>query len=135
MARERKPPNAAIAAFAFAVLYVGISLFTELPVLWSRPIALPAAQQTAVRTGQIVGVLIECAVIAGLGFAIFNERVWAAWWLFALAVMEIILVLARRDFIDGVLPLILACLALWAADSLRVRKHMMSIQNRGHKES
>jgi hypothetical protein len=129
MAGEAKSPNAPMAVFVFSLVYVGFSLLTELPILWSRPIPLAAAQQSAVRTGQIIGVLIECAVIAALGFAVLNKRVWAAWWLVVLAVAELILVLARRDFVNALLPLILGSLSFWAANSLRGRRGAISAEN------
>ena len=118
MVSEGKPPTAAIAAFAFALLYVGFSLLTQLPILLSRPV--PTAQQTAARAGAIVGVVIECVVIAALGFGILKKRVWAAWSLLAIAVIELLLSLLRQDIGNAILPLILLSLALWAATSLRV---------------
>jgi len=121
MANEGRPPTVAIAAFAFALLYVGFVLLMQLPILVSRPIPPAAEQERAVRTGAIVGVTIECVAITALGFGILKKRVWAAWVLFVLAAMEIMLALARQDFINGVLPLILGSLALWAAYSLRAQ--------------
>jgi hypothetical protein len=123
MISQNKTPSAAIAAFVFTLLYVGIVLSTQLPVLLSRPIPPGAKREAAVRTGAIVGVVIECAGITALGFGILKKRVWAAWLLFALAVMEIMVGLARQNIINTVLPLILGSLALWAANSLRAQMH------------
>jgi hypothetical protein len=121
MISQSKTPSAAIAAFVFTLLYVGISLSTQLPVLLSRPIPPSAEREAAVRTGAIVGVMIECAGITALGFGILRKRVWAAWLLFALAIMELMFSLVRQNIINTVLPLILGSLALWAANSLRAQ--------------
>jgi len=117
----KPPPAAAIAVFAFALLYVGLSLFTELPILLSRPAPPITEPQEAARIGAIVGVIAECAGITVLGFAILKKRAWAAWLLFVLAVIEIVLRLARQNIINAFLPLILGSLALWAASSLRTQ--------------
>jgi hypothetical protein len=123
MISQNKTPSAAIAAFGFTLLYVGIALSTQLPVLLSRPIPPGSEREAAARTGAIVGIIIECAGIMALGFGILKKRVWAAWLLFALAIMEIMFVLVRQNFINAPLPLILGSLALWAAASLRAQAH------------
>jgi len=121
MVNEGKPPAAAIAVFAFALLYVGVALVTQLPTLLSRPLLPIAEREAAARTGAIAGVITECAAIAALGFAILKKRVWAAWLLFVIAVIEIMFTLAQQQIINAVLPLILGSLALWAAGSLRTQ--------------
>lgn len=120
MVNEGKPPATAIAAFAFALLYVGVALLTQLPILLSRPLPSATEREAAARTGAIVGVIIECTAITGLGFAILKRRTWAAWLLFVLAAIEIMLTLARQSISNAVLPLILGSLALWAGRSLRL---------------
>src|SRR5215472_11787863 len=119
MISENKPPSAAIAAFVFTLLYVAIALSIQLPALLSRHIPPAAKREAAARTGAIVGVVIECAGITALGFGILKKKVWAAWLLLALAVMELIVGLARQNIVNTVLPLILGSLAWWAANSLR----------------
>jgi hypothetical protein len=119
MIGQGKRAPAAVAAFAFALLYVGFVLLTQLPFLLSRPIPAGAERDAAVRTGAILGLMIECAAIAALGLGILKRKVWAAWSLFVLAVVEIMLTLVQRDLRGLLLPLILGSLALWAANSLR----------------
>jgi hypothetical protein len=119
MVNEGKPPAAAIAAFAFALLYVGVALLTQLPFLLSRQVPPVTGRAAAVRTGALVGVIVECAAIAALGFATLKKRTWAAWLLVVLATVEIVLTLARQSIINAVLPLMLGSLAWWAARSLR----------------
>ena len=121
MVSENKTPSAAIAAFVFTLLYVGIALSIQLPVLLSRHIPPASEREAAARTGAIVGVVIECAGITALGFGILKKKVWAAWLLLALAVMELMVGLARQNIVNTVLPLILGSLAVWAAYSLRTQ--------------
>jgi hypothetical protein len=115
MASHGKTPTVATAAFAFALVYVGFSVLRQLPILLSWP-------KAAATTGAIVGLLVECAAIAALGFGIFKKRVWAAWPLFVLGAVELMVALVHRDIIDAILPLILGSLALWAGFELRAKR-------------
>lgn len=123
MPGQGKRAPAAVAAFAFALIYVGFILLTQLPFLLSRPIPTGAEREAAARTGAILGVMIECAVIAALGLGILQKKVWAAWSLFVLALVEMMLTLVQRNLSGLLLPLILGSLALWAAISLRRITH------------
>jgi hypothetical protein len=116
-----KPPTAAIAAFGFALLYAGFTLFVQLPILLSHPASPLAEQQAAARIGAIIGVVIECAAIVALGFGILKKKVWAAWSLFALAVLEVMVNLVQRNISNAVLPLILLALVVWTVNSLRAQ--------------
>jgi hypothetical protein len=120
MVSDGKAPAATIAAFAFALLYVGFILLVQLPVLVSRPIPPSAQREVAARNGAIVGLLIECAAIGLLGFGILKKRMWAGWWLLGIAVIEIMLDFWRQEIRSTVLPSILLILVLWAINSLRI---------------
>ena len=120
MAAEGKADTAVIAAFAFALVYAASILLIQLPLVMAR--AIPAsAQQEAARTGAVVGLGVECALIAALGFGVLKKRVWAAWLLFAISAMDLAISVLRRDIKDAALPLILLILVLWAVSSLRAQ--------------
>jgi hypothetical protein len=119
MAAEGKADSAVVAAFAFALVYAASILLMQLPILLSRAIPASAQQEAAMRTGAIVGLGVECALIAALGFGILKKRVWAAWLLFAIGAIDLVINVLRRDIKDAALPLILLILVLWAVSSLR----------------
>jgi hypothetical protein len=123
MAAEGKADSAATAAFAFALLYAGSTLLVQLPILMSRALPPSAQREAAMRTGAIVGLAVECALIAALGFGILRKRVWAAWLLFAITAIELTISLLRGDIKNAILPLILLVLVLWAITSLRTQKN------------